>query len=119
MNHWRPHPKRVYSLLAAQTCATPVPLRAIYAVTAPRKVHRRQRIAIRVLPSVEALVKVLSFTHNHELTGRDRLARQFDAAWRLIEKVPVRSLSYPRILSFLPEVRDAILTDLRNYADPL
>jgi hypothetical protein len=61
---------------------------------------------------VEALVKLLSFTHNHELTGKERLVRQFEAARRLIDKVPVRSLSYPRILESLPEVRAAILADL-------
>jgi len=112
INNKSRHPKRVFSLTASQSCATPTPLGAIYAVTAPRKVYRRQRIGVGSLPPVEALVKVLSFTHNHELTGKERLARQFDAARRLIDKVPVRSLSYPRILESLPEVRAAILADL-------
>lgn len=107
------HPKRVFSLAAAQTCATPTAVGAIYVVTAPRKVYRKQRIAINSLPAVDALVKILSFTHNHELTGKERLARQFDAARRLIDKVPVRSLSYPRVLESLPEVRAAILADLK------
>jgi hypothetical protein len=112
INLRHPHPKRVYPLTSAQSCATPVPLAAIYAVTAPRKVYRKQRIAVSALPSVDALVKVLSFTHNHQLTGRERLVRQFDAARRLIDKVPVRSLSYPRSLECLPDVRSAILADL-------
>ncbi len=112
-------PKCVFPLSAARTCAVPVPLGAIYVVTAPRKVHRKQRIAIGSLPPVEALVKVLTFTHNHELTGRDRLARQFDAAWRLTGKAPVRSLSHPRMLSSLPEVKAAILADLRNHVDSI
>ena len=112
-------PKRVFPLSPAQACATPMPLGAIYVVTAPRRVYRRQRIAVNSLPAVEALVKVLTFTHNHELTSQNRLARQFEAARRLIEKVPVRSLSYPRILSSLSEVKAAILVDLRNYVDPI
>jgi len=106
------HPKRVFSLAPPQTCARPTPLGAIYVVTAPRRVYRRQRIGVSSLPPVEALVKILSFTHNHELTGKERLVRQFDAARQLIDKVPVRSLSYPRILESLPEVRAAILADL-------
>ena len=119
INHRDLHPKRVFPLAASQTCATPTRLGAIYVVTAPRKVYRKQRIAVSSLPAVEALVRVLTFTHNHDLTGRNRLARQFDAAQRLIEKIPVRSLSYPRILSSLSEVKAAILTDLRNYVDPI
>jgi hypothetical protein len=106
------HPKRVFSLAPSQTCATPMPLAAIYVVTAPRQVYRKQRIRISSLSPIEALVKVLSFTHNHNLTGKERLARQFDAARQLIETTPVRSLSYPRILESLPEVRAAILADL-------
>ncbi len=112
-------PKRVYSLRAAQVCGKPVPLAAIYVVTGPRNVFRRQRIHIKSLPPVESLVKILTFTHNHELTGPARLARQFDAARQLIAKVPVRSLSYPRVLSSLPEVKAAILADLSSYVDPI
>jgi hypothetical protein len=106
------HPKRVFSLAPSQTCAMPTAVRGIYVVTAPRRVYRKQQIAISSLPAVDALVKVLSFTHNHELTGKERLVRQFEAARRLIDKVSVRSLSYPRILQSLPEVRAAILADL-------
>lgn len=112
INLKHPNPKRVYPLTPAQSYSIPVPLAAIYAVTSPRTVYRKQRIAIHPLPAVDALVKVLSFTHNHELTGRERLARQFEAARRLIDKIPVRSLSYPRILQNLPEVKAAILADL-------
>ena len=112
-------PKRVFLLPAEKTCDAPTPLGAIYVVTGPRKVYRKQRISISSLPAVEALVKVLSFTHNHELTGRERLARQFDSARRLIDGVPIRSLSYPRILSSLSNVKSAILKDLRNYVHPI
>ena len=113
INHRCLHPKRVFSLAPPQTCATPAPLGAIYAVTAPRKVYRKQKITIAAMPAVEALVKVLTFTHNHHLTGKERLVRQFEAARRLVDKVPVRLLSYPRILEALPEVKAAILADLK------
>jgi hypothetical protein len=111
--------KCVFSLRAAQACAAPTPLGAIYVVTAPRGVYRKQAIAVNSMPAVEALVKVLRFSHNHELTGRNRLARQFEAARLLIEKVPIRSLSHPRILSSLSDVKTAILGDLRNHVDPV
>ena len=109
------HPKRVYPLTAAQSCCVPVPVAAIYVVTSPRKVYRKQRIAISALSGVDALVKLLSFTHNHQLTGSERLVRQFDAAQRLINKVPIRSLSYPRILQSLPDLKAAILADVEQF----
>jgi hypothetical protein len=112
INFKHPHSKRVYPMTAAQSCAAPVPVAAIYAVTSPRKVFRKQGISISALPAVDSLVKVLTFTHNHNLTGPERLVRQFEAARRLIDKVPLRSLSFPRKLQSLPEVKAAILADL-------
>lgn len=109
------HPKRVYPLTTAQRCGNPVPVAAIYVVTSPRKVYRKQRITIGPLSGVDALVKLLSFTHNHQLTGSERLVRQFNAAQRLIEKVPIRSLSYPRILQSLPDLKAAILADIEQF----
>jgi hypothetical protein len=104
--------KCVFSLPHAQTCSEPTPLAAIYVVTNPRKVYKKQRIGVRPFPPVEGLVQLLTFTHNHELAGAARLARQFDAARQLMERVPIRSLSYPRVLSSLSEVKSAVLADL-------
>jgi hypothetical protein len=109
--------KFVFPLSPLQSHATPVPLTVIYAVTAPRDVHRRQRVHIGSHSPMEALVKVLSFTHNHQLTDPGRLQRQFAVARRLIEIVSVRKLSYPRVLSSLPEVRDSVLADLQRRAE--
>jgi hypothetical protein len=106
--------KFVYPLSSAQSYSAEVPLAAIYALTAPRDVHRRQRIRIESPTPREALLKVLAHTHNDQLTERDRLERQFSAARRLLDLVPVRKLSYPRVLSSLPEVRDAVITDLQR-----
>ena len=119
MNHLYRSRKFVFSLGPSQACAIPTPLRAIYVVTPPRRVYRKQSIAIAPLPGVEALVSILTFTHNHELTGRERLARQLNAATRLAEMIPIRSLSYPRVLSSLPEVKAAVLADLKAYVDPI
>lgn len=113
--HMNPNAQKfVFPLSSEQTHASPVPLAAIYAITAPRDVHRSQRIDIGTHSPMEALLKVLSFTHNDQLTDRGRLERHFTAARRLVEVVPVRKLSYPRVLSSLPEVRDTILADLQR-----
>ncbi len=112
-------PKRVFPLSPMQCTSVPVPLGAIYAVTAPREVYRKQRIKIGALSPLQALVKVLSFTHNDKLIDSNRLTRQLEAARRLIAAVPVRSFAYPRVLASLTEVKDALLADfLNHHADP-
>ena len=108
-------PKLVFCLSPSQSYAKVVQLGAIYVVTAPRKVHRKQKIAISSLTPLQALMNVISFTHNDGLANSDRLSRQLDAAQRLIKSVPIRSLAYPRILASLDEVKDAVLEDLKNY----
>jgi hypothetical protein len=107
-------PKLIFCLSPSQSYAKVAPLGAIYVITAPRKVHRKQRIAIGSLTPLEALMKVVSFTHNDGLTGSNRLTRQLEAARRLIDSVTIRSLSYPRILASLDEVKDAVLEDLKH-----
>jgi hypothetical protein len=107
-------PKLIFCLSRSQSCAKVAPLGAIYVVTAPRKVHRKQRIEIGSLTPLQALMNVVSFTHNDGLTSSDRLTRQLEAARRLIDSVTIRSLSYPRILASLDEVKDAVLEDLKT-----
>jgi hypothetical protein len=107
-------PKLVYCLSRAQSHSEIVPLGAIYSVTPPRKVFRKQRIAIGSLSPLHALMNVLSFTHNDQLAYGDRLSRQFESARRLIEYVPIRSLTYPRILASLNEVKDTVLEDFET-----
>jgi hypothetical protein len=109
--------KLLFQLSAEQSCALPVPLAAIYVITPPRRVYKRQQIRLGPLSPREALMSLVGFTHNHELTYRDRMQRQLDAAQRLIATVPIRSLAYPRVLSSLAEVRDAILVDLKYQPD--
>lgn len=110
-------PKLVFPLSPSQSFAMVAPLAAIYVVTAPRKVHRRQQMVIKQLSPLQALMSVVSFTHNDELTNSDRLSRQLDAAQRLIAAVPIRSLAYPRILASLDDVKDAVLGDLKHYVN--
>ena len=107
-------PKLVFCLSPSQSFDEPVPLAAIYVVAAPRKVHRKQKISITPLSQLHALMNVISFTHNDELTNPNRLTRQLDAARRLISKVTIRSLAYPRVLASLDDVRNAVLSDLKE-----
>jgi len=110
-------PKMVFALSPDQRVAACKPLAAIYVVSGPRNVYRKQRIAIRSLSPMRAVLSLLSFTHNHDLTGSQRLSRQFDAAQRLAAAIPIRTLAYPRILTSLDNVKDTILDDLRHHVD--
>ena len=107
--------KLVFRLSESQSFAKVANLSAIYVVTAPRKVHRKQSIKISSLSPLQSLLNLLSFTHNDQLFGSERLKRQLDAAQRLIEKVPVRSLSYPRVLASLNDVRESVIEDLEKH----
>jgi hypothetical protein len=93
-------------------CAQPLPLACIYALCGPREVHRRGAIRIEPLTAREAFINIVANTFNSAVSGADRLQRQADAAIRLVRSVPVRKLFYPRVLSQLPAVRDAIIRDL-------
>ncbi len=90
----------------------PLPLRAIYVLTPPPRSLRVPRISIRSLSPRRAFVEVLKGTFNAIVVEPARLERQFDLATRLATRVPVRSLSYPRNLRRISQVRDSILQDL-------
>ena len=107
-------PKLIFRLSPSQSFSAVVPLGAIYAVTPPRKVYRKQQIAIGSLSPLQALMNVLRFTHNDQLAYADRLSRQLGAARHLIAAVPMRSLAYPRVLGSLKEVKEAVLEDFEK-----
>jgi len=104
--------KLVLPLLENQTHRTTAPLKAIYVLNSPRKVSRQQRISITPLSPREAFLALLRNTFNRLLVDPERLHRQFEAMTRLVAKVPVATISYPRVLDSLPEVREAILSDM-------
>ncbi len=89
-------------------------LKAIYVLTPPRASSRSSRITIRKLSPRRAFVELIKNTFNHLVVEPDRLKCQFVLATRLATRVPIASLSYPRALEQLPDVRQAILADLNN-----
>jgi hypothetical protein len=69
-------------------------------------------------PRIEALSKrqavIALLTHSYVLDVGDasRLAAQLGAACRILDRIPVRALSYPRRFDRLPDVRAAIRRDV-------
>jgi hypothetical protein len=63
-----------------------------------------------------AFVSLTQNTFNSILLGPDRLRVQFDVASRLAQRVPVNTLSYPKGLGRLSEVRERVLGDIDRVA---
>ncbi len=94
----------------------PAPLRAVYVLSGPREVFRKQRIQIATLSQREAFVELIRHTFNYVVTDPKRLQQLFSKSLQLASRVPVKRISYPRDLALLPEVRGRILTDLADDA---
>ncbi|MFI5208205.1 MAG: hypothetical protein ACHQX4_09320 [Gemmatimonadales bacterium] len=101
--------KQILPLASQRTCGRQVPLAALYVLSNPRAASRR--IRIEPLRRGEALRAVIGHSFNTIVVDRDRLANQFVLGNRLIERVPVKRLTYPRSLAALPAVCDAVLRD--------
>src|SRR5262249_1475345 len=101
--------KLVFSM-GARAAPGAAPLRALY-VLRPR---RGRRVAIRTLSPRRAFVELAGNTFNACVLDAPRLARQFDLAARVAASVPVKTLTYPRRLDRLGDVRAAIEADVRS-----
>ena len=106
--------KQILPLAAGQMSRRRAPLRALYVLSEPTPKGRRPaaRIELERLSARDAFLEVIRSTFNPIVVDRDRLANQFAFASRLVAAVPVRRLSYPRSLSLLPAVCEAVLADL-------
>jgi hypothetical protein len=104
--------KLVIPLGPGQSSPTSRAVRAVYVLRPPASRSVSQSIRIRTLRPRQALLKLIGNTFNTVIRDRERLARQFFQATRLAAAVPVKSLSYPKQLSSLPLVVEAVCADL-------
>ena len=74
----------------------------------------RGEIKIHALSKRRAFIELTKNTFNPLVTDRDRLRGQFATAAEVANRVHIGGLSFPRSLSSLPSVRDAILADLAS-----
>ena len=103
--------KQIIPLTSQQTCAYPVHLRAIYVLAEPGEMRKQRGVRIEPIVAREAFLSLVGNTFNSLINDAARLRRQLIETARLLDIVPIRKLSYPRLLARLPEVRDAILKD--------
>jgi len=109
--------KRILTLEEPSSCASTVELRAIYSLVSPRDACRTTDVRLEPLSRREAFVALVKATFNRRIVGQDRMVRQFSAMATLAERVPVKTLSYPRVLDRLPDVRAAVLADLEQTSN--
>ena len=106
--------KLVIPLEKHQVHQSAVPLKAIYVLRPPSVRKASKKISIRPLSQRRAFLELVKNTFNDLNLESDRLRRQFGLATTIASEIGVKSLSYPRALSSLPSVREAILADLRR-----
>ncbi len=106
--------KQVIPLNPFQSSHGPVPLRAMYVLRPPSRRRHSNRITIRRLSQPRAMLQLITHTFNRMIVDPGRLSRQFDQAGRLTRTIPIKSLSYPRTLSRLQAVLEAIQSDLAS-----
>jgi hypothetical protein len=89
-----------------------VPLKAVYVLKPPTGPCVGRHLSIRTMPLRRACIELIAGTFNLIVTDRARLKRQFAWAARLATQVPIKSLSYPRVLTQMSRVVSAICEDL-------
>jgi hypothetical protein len=102
--------KQIIPLNERQICTNPMPLRVVYTL-APSKEANGKGIHILKLSKRESFVTLVGATFNRMLVDRERLQRQFHAVNGMVSTVIVKKAFYPRILSSLSQVREAIVSD--------
>ncbi len=94
----------------------PRTLAAVFVLDAPSTAAGE--IAAAPMSRRAACVEVLRSAFQLDLGDRQRAAALLDAAVRLVDRVPVLALRYPRDFRRLPEVRAAILGELERLRPP-
>lgn len=105
--------KLVLPVPADSWAAAPVPLKAIYQLSPS---EGAAGICIETLSGQEAYLALLANTFNRVVLAPERLRRQMAAYAKIANAIPVARLHYPRDLSRLSEVRDAIIAATHEQA---
>ena len=101
--------KLLLPLSGTEASSRPIPLKALYVL--PRPGRRPARIGITALEGEKAFLEITRAAFNLIRVDRARLTSQFTTATRLVRDVPLRRLAYPRRLSRLDDVCNAVIAD--------
>ncbi len=101
--------KRSFALDHGSRRGSSLPLRMLYVLPDPDERDAAASIDIRPVSRSEMVRELLKNTFTIHLVGKDRIARQFDAAAQLASSVDGYRLRYPSGLDHLPALRDRIV----------
>jgi hypothetical protein len=90
-------------------CTDPVPLLRAYILTDPMELDGAQEIRITAVTPREALMELVKQTYLLDISDRQKLRVRFQSLARLAGLPLFHRLGFPRDLSLLPDVREAIL----------
>jgi hypothetical protein len=93
-------------------CTDSVALLRIYILAPPEEVGGAKAVNISPLPPREAFMELVRYAFKLDITDRERLSEEFECLDRLVALPLLYRLAFPRDLSRLSAVREAILEDL-------
>lgn len=103
--------------LGLRVSAEPIPLRRMYFLTPREEAKQTEATAIQRLSLREAFMEILKYAYLLDIGDREKLREQFDCLGRTSALAPFYRLAFPRQLSLLPRVQEAILASLGNEAE--
>ena len=111
--------KVVVPLTGRHAASDAVPLDALYVLCGPARSRRASRVTLTPLQGRRAFLEVIRSAFNLIQVDKARLENQFRMATGLVNVVPVTRLTYPRKLSRLADVCEALLADRRGSTSDL
>jgi hypothetical protein len=85
---------------------------ALFVLAPPRA--KSETIRTTLLSARDRFVQLIRFTYLMDVTDKRGLRSEFDEIAKIVETVPMYSIEYPRQISHLRQVQDAILASLRR-----
>jgi hypothetical protein len=95
-------------------CSKTQPLRRVYVIGHPSDSKVKTDVLIEHLSLQESLMVLLRSAFRLDVEDRLMLMRQFRFLERVVSKVPIQRLIFPRDFNMLPAVREAIVDDLKD-----
>ena len=92
----------------------PQPFLRLYDIVRPPETEKNSDIVIKKLSARESFMALVRSAFRLDITDRSMLTRQFGFLKRVVSKISVRQLSFPREFKLLPSVCDSILANLKD-----
>jgi hypothetical protein len=92
--------------------ADPAPLQRIYVLAPYEETEDTWAITLAPLSPRDAFIELVKHACRLDIIARERLNEEFECLGRMAASFPLHRLTFPRDLSLLPAVREAILANL-------